>query len=149
MPSTWSKITLHVVMSTHDRQPTITPPIRNRLDPFIGGIVRELGGSLYQAGGMPDHSHLLIRIGADRSVADIMRNVKSRSSKWVHETFPESGFAWQKGYGVFSVSESSVDEVRQYIRRQEEHHRTRDFKSELLAMLNLHNVEFDERYVFD
>ncbi len=79
-----------------------------------------------------------------------MRHVKSRSSKWIHETFPDlRRFAWQEGYGVFSISESKVDEVRGYILRQEQHHKRHDFKAELLALLKKHKVEYDERYVFD
>ena len=79
-----------------------------------------------------------------------MRTTKARSSKWIHDTFPTlSAFAWQEGYGVFSVSKSQEPHVKRYIAGQHEHHKTEDFKSELLRLLRAHGVEFDEKYVFD
>lgn len=148
MPSAWSKIHLHLVFSTKRRQAFITPDIRERLYSYIGGIVRDQGGSLYKIGGMPDHIHMLVRCGTDSSVGDLVRHVKSRSSKWVHETFPAlEGFAWQEGYGAFSVSESQLEQVGEYIANQEEHHRTRDSREEFLALMRAHRVEFDERFV--
>ena len=116
----------------------------------MGGIVRDENGTLYKIGGMPDHVHLLIQWRTGESAATLMRNVKSRSSQWVHQTFPTmSAFAWQEGYGVFSVSESRIDSVRVYIRNQEQHHHTTTFEEEYLAFLNAHRVEYDERYVLD
>jgi len=83
-------------------------------------------------------------------ISDLMRAVKARSSKWIHETFPTLGtFAWQEGYSVFTVSKSQEPAVKQYIASQAEHHKKEDFKSELLKLLTAHGVEFDEKYVFD
>lgn len=118
--------------------------------PYIGGIVRAEKGVLYEIGGVEDHVHLYLRWRADGAVSDLMRTVKSRSSKWVHETFPTLGaFAWQEGYSVFSVSKSQEDAVKKYIAGQAEQHRKEDFKGELLRMLRLHEIEFDEKYVFE
>lgn len=94
--------------------------------------------------------HLYLRWRPDGRVSDLMRTVKASSSKWVHDTFPELAvFAWQAGYSAFSVSKSQEDALKRYIKGQAEHHKTEDFKSELLRSLRAHGVEFDEKYVFD
>ena len=109
MPSTWTQNYYHTVFSTKDRAGLISPDLEARLYPFIGGILRERGCSLLAVNGMPDHVHLLVRYPADLSHSDMLRHVKSRSSGWVHETFPALGrFAWQNGYGGFTVSRSMV-----------------------------------------
>lgn len=150
MPGTHSQILLHVVFSTKRREPWITPGIAERLYPYMGGIVRAEKGVLYDIGGVEDHVHMYLRWRPDASVSDLMRTVKARSSKWVHETIPGLGaFAWQEGYSVFSVSKSQEGAVKAYIARQHEHHKKEDFKSELLRILRAHGVEFDEKYVFD
>ena len=150
MPGTYSQILLHIVFSTKRRAPWITADVATRLYPYIGGIVRAEKGMLYDIGGVEDHVHLYLRWRTDESISDLMRTTKARSSRWVHETFPELGeFAWQEGYSVFSVSKSQEEAVRKYIDGQAEHHRREDFKSELLRLLRAHGIEFDERYVFD
>ncbi len=107
-------------------------------------------GVLYEIGGVEDHVHLYLRWRPDGTVSDLMRTIKSRSSKWVHDTFPHlAAFAWQEGYSVFSVNKSQEDALKTYIAGQSEHHKTEDFKSELLRILRAHGVEFDERYVCD
>ena len=104
----------------------------------------------FRIGGIEDHVHLYLRWRPDGAISDLMRAVKSRSSKWIHETFPALGsFAWQEGYAVFSVSKSQEEGVKKYIADQHEHHRKEDFQMELLRMLQKHEIEFDERYVFD
>jgi putative transposase len=150
VPGTYSQILLHVVFSTKHRQPFIGPGIAERLYPYMGGIIRAEKGVLYDIGGIEDHVHLYLRWRTDASISDLMRTVKARSSKWVHETFPTlASFAWQEGYSVFSVSKSQEDAVKRYIAGQAEHHKKEDFKSELLRLLRAHGVEFDERYVFE
>ena len=150
MPGTYSQILLHIVFSTKHREPWITPDIAERLYPYIGGIVRAEKGILHDIGGIEDHVHIYLRWRTDESVSNLMRTVKSRSSKWIHDTFQTLGtFAWQEGYGVFSVSKSQEIAVKKYIAGQAEHHKKEDFKSELLRLLRAHVVEFDERYVFD
>lgn len=150
MPGTYSQLLLHIVFSTKAREPWITPEIAERLYPYLGGILRAEKGVLYDIGGIEDHIHLYIRWRPDAPISDLMRTIKSRSSKWIHETFPTLGkFAWQEGYSAFSVSKSQESAVKAYIAGQREHHKREDSKSELLRMLQLHEVEFDERYVFD
>ncbi|MCW5753517.1 MAG: IS200/IS605 family transposase [Phycisphaeraceae bacterium] len=150
MPGTYSQILLHIVFSTKRREPWITENVAARLYPYLGGIVRAENGALYDAGGVEDHLHLYLRWRPDASVSDLMRTVKARSSKWVHESFSELGeFAWQEGYSVFSVSKSQEGAVKAYIAGQREHHKKEDFKTELFRLLRLHGVEFDEKYVFE
>ena len=150
MPGTYSQILLHIVFSTKRREPWISTDVAQRLYPYMGGIVRSEKGVLYDIGGVEDHVHMYLRWRADGSVSDLMRTVKARSSKWVHDTFPKLGaLAWQEGYSVFSVSKSQEGAVRGYIAGQHEHHKKEDFKSELMRMLRLQEIEFDERYVFD
>jgi putative transposase len=133
MPGTYSQLLLHIVFSTKRRQRSITPGIADRLYPYMGGIIRAEKGVLYDIGGVDDHVHLYLRWRPDASVSDLMRTVKARSSKWVHDTFSQlDAFAWQEGY-----------------RGQAEHHKKEDFKSELLRLLCAHGIEFDEQYVFE
>ena len=150
MPGTYAQLLLHVVFSTKGRRPWIGADVGERLHSYIGGIVRAERGVLYAIGGVEDHVHMYLRWRPDGSVSDLMRTVKSRSSKWLHETHPPlAAFAWQAGYSVFSVSESQEDAVKAYIARQTEHHAKEDFKSELMRLLRAHAVEVDERYAFD
>lgn len=98
---------------------------------------------------MPDHVHLLIRYRADLSHSELLQQLKGRSSKWINETFPQSGrFAWQEGYAGFTVSKSVVPGVESYIARQKEHHKRLDFRTEFLELLRRHGIEFDEADVF-
>jgi len=150
MPGTYSQILLHTVFSTKCREPWITSDSAAQLYPYLGGIVRAEKGVLYDIGGVADHVHMYLRWRPDESVSNLMRTVKARSSKWIHETYPSCGaFAWQEGYSVFSVSKSQEEAVKKYIAGQAEHHRKEDFKSELLRLLRAHGIEFEERYVFD
>ena len=150
MPGTYSQLLLHVVFSTKSRTPWIATEVAERLYPYIGGIIRAEKGMLYDIGGVEDHIHMYLRWRPDGSVSDLLRTVKARSSKWVHETFPAlREFAWQEGYSVVSVSKSQEEAVKKYIAGQAEHHKKIDFKSELLRILRAHGIEFDERFVFD
>lgn len=150
MPGTYSQLLLHVVFSTKGRKPWITRDVAERLYPYMGGIVRAEKGVLYDIGGVEDHVHMYLRWRPDGVVSDLMRTVKARSSKWIHDTFPYLGdFAWQEGYSVFSVSKSQEEAVKKYIAGQAKHHKKEDFKAELLRIFRAHEVEFDEKYVFD
>lgn len=150
MPGTYSQLLLHVVFSTKHRLHWITPDITDRLYPYIGGIVRAEKGVLYDINGIEDHVHLYLRWRTDESISNLMRTVKARSSKWIHDTFPNlAAFAWQEGYSVFTVSKSQEPAVKNYIASQHEHHRKEDFKTELLRLLHAHGIDFEEKYVFD
>ena len=150
MPQSFVCLNCHVIFSTKNREPLITEAIDSRLREYIGGTARQTGCRLLAIGGMADHVHLLLSMGKQRSLADTIRDIKSNPSRWIHETFDAlRGFAWQARYGAFSLSYSAMDEVRRYIHRQQEHHRVRSFKEEFLTLLQRHNIEYDERYIWD
>ena len=143
---TSGNILLHLIFSTLGRRPLIKPDFR--ADLYLGGVVREIHGTALIINGTADHVHMLLRIRPAQSAADIVRVVKANSSKWVRAKW-SSDFAWQTGYGVFSVSESNVTAVKKYIAGQEEHHKKHSFQEEFLAFLKKNHVEYDERYIWD
>lgn len=151
MSSTLSNLTYHIVFSTKFREPFITPELRSVLYPYIGGIVRNKGGVLIRMGGVADHLHMVVRLRPDIALSDMVRLVKANSSKWANERGIEGGerFAWQAGYGAFTVSPSQLPALIEYVERQEEHHRVRPFRDEYVAILEKHGVEYDEGYLFD
>jgi REP element-mobilizing transposase RayT len=148
MSHTSGNILLHLIFSTSERRPVIRPEFRDDLFAYVGGIVREMRGSALIVNGMEDYVHLLVRIRPAQSAAEIMRVLKANSSRWVREKWSPD-FAWQTGYGVFSVSESSVESVTQYIARQEEHHKKHSFQEEFVAFLKKNNVAYDPKYLWD
>jgi len=150
MATTFSRLLYHIVFSTKKRVPFIDPHLRGELYPYMVGIIRQQGGWLLALGGMPDHVHVLVRLKPDMAVSDLVRHVKSGSSKWVHERAePVPDFAWQAGYAVFSVSESNEGAVRSYIQTQEKHHHRSTFEEELIVLLRKHGIEFDPAYLLD
>jgi hypothetical protein len=122
--------------------------MEERLHAYLGGTIRALGGVPIEINGMPDHVHLLAKLRQDKSLSDVLRDLKANSSGWVHDTFPTiRDFAWQGGYTAFTVSESKMETVRRYIRNQKGHHKTVDFQEELITLLRGNNIDFDERYL--
>ncbi|MFM9959535.1 MAG: IS200/IS605 family transposase [Phycisphaerales bacterium] len=149
MSSAWTQLHCHLVWSTKHRQPFIDPALEPRLHAFLGGIIRDLECTPIEIGGVADHVHLLARVRADLTISDLVRHVKSRSSKWVHDTFPDRAhFAWQAGYGAFSVSNSMTEKVVKYIQRQNKHHESVSFESEFLSLLEKHGMNADRALVF-
>lgn len=134
----------HCVFATKAREPLLTPEIRERLWPYLGGIARANGMKALEIGGVADHVHILLCLPATMSVAKAMQLLKGNSSKWIHESFPAlRQFAWQAGYGAFSIGISGIAETSAYIRDQEEHHRTRTLREEVIAFLQRHGLPFD------
>lgn len=128
----------------------IAPDLKLELHAYLGGLTRELKGKALAINGMEEHVHLLVSLPPSISLSDALRFLKSNSCKWAHEKWRErSIFAWQLGYGAFSVSKSNVSEVTNYIRNQEEHHRKISYEEEFLVLLRKHGIEYDERYVWD
>jgi REP element-mobilizing transposase RayT len=148
MPSTHLSLHYHLVFSTKDRVPIIVTAWRERLHAYLGGVVRNVEGVPEAIGGVADHVHLLIGLRATARLADVMRDLKAVSSRWVHDEIRERAFAWQEGYGAFTVSPSQRKAVREYIARQEEHHRTRTFQEEYIELLQRSGAEYDERYLW-
>jgi putative transposase len=150
MSNTYPNLVYHIVYSTKYRRQTLSVGFRPTLYSYIGGIVGNRDGALLEIGGTEDHIHILARLSPKHAVMDVLRDVKSDSSKWLNENQSFSQrFEWQAGYGAFSVSASQVDAVRSYIQNQEEHHRKLTFKDEFMAFLRKHQVEFQLKYVFD
>ena len=121
--------------------------MRQHLFAYLGGIIREMQGTALIINGTVDHVHLLVRIRPVQSAAEIARVIKANSSKWVRSKWSPD-FAWQKGYGVFSVGESNVAAVTKYIAGQEEHHKKHTFQEEFLAFLKKNHIQYDERYIW-
>jgi len=139
----------HCVFSTKERRPLITPALRERLWPFLGGIARQNKMKAIEIGGVEDHVHILLSLPSTMAISKALQLLKGGSSKWIHETFPEYRlFAWQEEYGAFSVSVSQLDKTIDYIKRQEPHHRKMTFQEEFLALLKKHRIEYDERYLW-
>ena len=147
MSDTYSNLSVHLVFSTKDRMPLLTRDVRDHVFPYIGGIVKRQGGTIIAVGGMPDHVHVVVRLPANVCVADFVRVVKSNSSKKTNEHVTGMKFGWQRGYGAFSVSQSALSAVVQYVRNQEQHHRHRSFQDELKILLTKHGIDYDERYL--
>jgi REP element-mobilizing transposase RayT len=140
---------VHFVWSTAGREPWISSEWNQELYDYLGGIFRNKDAALLSAGGISDHIHLYASLPSTLSLAEIVNAAKANSSRWIHEKFrTKRGFAWQEGYGAFSVSKSAEPEVVRYIAHQAEHHRRRDFKSEFIDLLNRHHIEYDERYIW-
>lgn len=150
MPQSFASLHIHIAFSTKHREPTIAEEIRPRLHEIIGGILREHASSLIAAGGTDDHIHLLASLGRTVSVADALRVVKSNSSNWIHNECPHlRDFQWQTGYAVFAVSYSNLDAVKTYLANQESHHHGMTYQNELRELLRRHDIEWDERYIWD
>jgi putative transposase len=128
----------------------ITPELALDLYPYIGGIVNGEKGHLLKIGGTANHLHLLAKFHPAMAVSEMLQRIKGNSSKWINEGQRANGyFAWQRGYGAFSVSESAVDSVSQYIDMQAEHHQKMTFQEEFVALLKKHHIPYDERYIWD
>ena len=145
---TVGNLVLHLIFSTKGRQALITSEIRADLFAYPGGIVREMESTALIINGTADHVHMLLRIRPAQSAAEIARVVKTNSSRWARTKW-KVGFAWQTGYGAFSVSESNVPSVFRYIAEQDQHHKKRDFQQEYVAFLKKNKIAYDERYIWD
>ena len=146
----FTQLIYHVVFATKYRRPTLDDSIQQRLYEYTGGTLRAKKGQAIEIGGTADHIHLLARLSASLAGADVVRDVKANSSRWMNESSEVVlPFEWQKGYGAFTVSYSRIETVRTYIRNQEEHHRTKTFQEEYTEFLNRHGIEFRPEYLFE
>lgn len=150
MPQSLAQILVHLVFSTKGRVPWIVPAVRPALHAYLATVARGTGCECYRAGGTADHVHLAIRLTRTITVAALVEAVKTVSSKWLKTQSPDlSDFAWQRGYGVFSVNPDQCAALLSYIDDQEQHHQTRTFQDEYRAFLTRYGVDYDERYVWD
>lgn len=150
MAQSLAKVYIHAVFSTKNREPLLADDWRGELFDVLGGTANDSGCQILVVGGVADHVHLMFQLGRTVTIADVVRRVKATSSAWVNQTRGVPAlFRWQAGYGAFSVSQSSVEAVREYIRRQPEHHATQTFQDEFREWLRRYEVEWDERFVWD
>ncbi len=146
----FTQLTYHIVYATKNRHPSIKTDIQEHLYEYIGGIIRAKKGSLIEIDGVADHVHILTRLSASIAVAEVIRDIKANSSRWMNEHSKiKRSFEWQKGYGAFTVSYSRVQMVRAYLRNQGEHHKTVTFREEYVDFLKRHNIDFRPEYVFE
>jgi putative transposase len=143
LPHSYAQNTIHLVFSTKDRRKTIGKDMQRRLWPYISAICKENKIFVHAVGGMEDHCHVLFQLPPTITLANAILLIKVSSSKWMGKRF-----AWQKGYGAFSVSASNIPKVVRYIKNQEKHHRKMSFEQEFITLLERHGVEYDPKYVF-
>ncbi len=150
MPQSLSSILIHLIFSTKNREPFITPAVETELHPYMAKIFRELKSPSIAIDGTADHIHILFSLGRVIAVADLVEEVKTGTSKWIKTKGHEfKNFHWQKGYGAFSIEPSNVAAVKNYIRGQKQHHRRVTFQDEYRDFLKTYGIEYDERYVWD
>jgi putative transposase len=149
MPDSYTNLLYHVVFSTKDRRPLIMPEYETQLYDYIGGIVRSVGGISLALNGTEDHIHLLTKLRPDRSLSDVLRDLKANATGWMHDVFPSlKNFSWQRGYGAFTVSQSNVEEVRNYTAEQKQHNRKTSFREEFIQFLQVNGVDYNERFIY-
>jgi putative transposase len=150
MPQSLASVYLHIIFSTKNRAPLITPEITPRLYQYLAATALGNETKLLDIGGMPDHVHLLLSFGREVTIAETLKILKGSSSRWANDTFKGGPhFMWQAGYGAFSVGYPELAAVKEYIANQAEHHLATNFQDEFRALLTLHGKTWDERYVWD
>jgi len=148
MPDSYTNLLYHVVFSTKERRPLITPEYEVRLYDYVGGTIRKVGGISLELNGTSDHIHLLAKLRPDCALSAVIRDLKANATGWMHDVFPSlRNFSWQRGNGAFTVSQSNVAAVRQYIARQKEHHRNVSFRGEFIQFLKENDIQYDERFI--
>ncbi len=150
MPQSLANVLIHLVFSTKDRCACLSPALRPTLHAYLATVARNTGCDCPLVGGVADHIHIAIRLSRTVTLAALVEELKTSSSKWLKTQSPELGnFAWQRGYGAFSVGPSDLDALLAYIGNQEEHHRTKTFQDEYRMFLTKYGIPYDERYVWD
>lgn len=150
MAQSLSLVIVHIIFSTKGRFPCLDPSTRPHLHAYLATVARNSRCEGYRVGGTGDHVHLAVRLSRTTAIAGLVEELKTSSSKWLKRQRPELGrFAWQRGYGAFSVGRDELEAVVAYIDGQEEHHKVRTFQEEYLEFLKKYGVEYDERYVWD
>ena len=150
MSQTLVKIYVHIVFTTKNRKELILSEIERELFAYVGGILRKHQSVLLAANGTTNHIHLLISLSKNIALSDLLRELKKASSSWIKTKDPRfNSFQWQAGFGAFSIGQSQVDMVKQYIARQKEHHSTEGFEDEYRKFLRKYEVDFDEKYFLD
>jgi len=150
MPQSLFKILVHIVFSTKNRVDLIAPEIENDLFGYIHGIVENNGSKLIIANGTANHVHLPVSLGKKTDIPELIGDIKRDSSSWIKTKDKEfANFYWQKGYGAFSIGQSQIETVANYIENQKDHHKKQAFQDEYRALLEKYEIDYDERYVWD
>ena len=150
MPQSFCQIYVHLIFSTKYRMRHLDDTIRNRVHGYLANTIREMGSAFTVIGGTDDHVHALFDLGKQQTPPDFPLQIKKESSKFIKELgTPYDGFAWQRGYGMFSVGPTNTEAVEAYIRNQHEHHRNMSFQEEFRAFLDRYGIDYDEQYVWD
>ena len=150
MGNTFTNLLYHLVFSTKNRKDFIIDSFREDLYNYLGGVIRGEKGKMLGIGGTKNHVHILAKFPQGATVSNMLQQIKGNSSKWLNEQkFVTYRFYWQRGYGAFSVSESMVNAVSKYIENQEMHHKKMTFKEEFLMLLEKHNIDYDEKFLWD
>ena len=149
MANTYTQINIHAIFAVQGRQNLLKDDFRNELFKYISGILNNSKQFSLAINGYKDHVHIFFEMNPTTALADIIRIVKTNSSKWINEQYMRGEFSWQEGYGAFSYSKSQRDNVIQYIIEQEEHHHKKSFKDEYLELLKKFDIKFDGNYVFE
>ena len=150
MPQSLSRLLVHLVFSTKNREPSLSPALQPKLHAYLAATCDQHDCPSLRVGGVADHVHLLFGLARTRALSDVVQAIKTSSSKWIKEQGAEfNAFHWQAGYGAFSVSQSDTARVVAYIQDQAEHHRTMSFQEEYRRLLQRYEIAFDERYVWD
>ena len=150
MPQSLSQLYVHLAFSTKNREPFLLAPLRAQMHPYLATVLTNSGSPAIKVGGTSDHVHALFRLSKNRSLAEIVEDVKTSSSKWIKTKGTGlASFHWQSGYAGFSVSPADVEKVAEYIVTQEAHHRVVSFQDEFRKLLESHRIDYDERYVWD
>jgi REP element-mobilizing transposase RayT len=149
MANSYLQVYIHYIFSTKNRKPLIKPEFEKKLFAYIGGIGRKMKTPVLVCGGMPDHIHLVVSLSGTKSVSKTIQEIKSNSSKWINENHvTQQKFAWQRGYGAFSLGQSGLKNATRYIQNQKEHHKHKTFKEEYIEFLERYKIEYDEQYVW-
>jgi len=150
MPQSLSNVLVHLIFSTKERHPFIQAPVAGELYPYLATVCQTSGCPALQVGGTDDHVHILFALSRTMTIAGLVQEVKTESSKWIKTKGQDyRQFAWQNGYGAFSISQSHAETARAYIVNQVEHHAARSFQDEFRLFCRRYNVVYDERYVWD
>ncbi|MFA6714188.1 MAG: IS200/IS605 family transposase [Victivallales bacterium] len=150
MGHTYASLHYHIVFSTKHRIGTISPELKSPLYAYIAKVINSEYGFAKKINGTDDHIHILADLKPRFTLSDILRTIKSNSSKWINGNFlSNGGFGWQEGYGAFSVSKSSIPEALNYIVEQERHHKKMSFQEEFIKLLQKHEIKYDEKYLWD
>ncbi len=150
MANTCSQVYIQIVFAVHGRENLIKSEWKEELYKYVAGIVKNHDQKLLAIGGVADHVHILLGIAPNVKLSDLVREIKSNSSRFINEKkFVRGKFYWQEGFGAFSYSRSQIDAVVKYIRNQEKHHAKKSFKDEYCEFLQKFEVEYDAKYLFE